>query len=137
MKGTEKKFVGPALVLGIIVLATLGAGLTWRNYVADRPSALRAEFVDGGHAQAEFAPEVAPRIRPGTKAIISREGARSTGFIEQIPGKTSETSFRVKLLQPFADVLPGTPCEITVDLSIPPEQETDGGGAPSLPETIR
>lgn len=121
MKGTEKKRVGPAIVIGILVLATLGAGLTWRNYVADRPSALRAELLDGGAARADFVPEVTSRIRPGTKAIISQGPARSTGYVEEILAAETGTSFRVKLLQPFAEAVPGSPCEITVDLSIPPE----------------
>ena len=121
MKGTEKKFVGPALVLGIVGLATLGAGLTWRNYVADRPSALQAELLDGSAARANFAPEVTSRILPGTKAIISREGLRSTGYVEAIVPAATGTSFRVKLLQPWNDALPGTTVQVTVDLSIPPE----------------
>lgn len=121
MKGTEKKYAGPALVIGIVVLATLGAALTWRNYIADRPGATKAELLDGTAARAEFAPEVTPRIQQGTKAIISREGVRSTGYVEAILPATSGTSFRVKLLQPFNGALPGTPCQVTVDLSIPPE----------------
>lgn len=126
MKGTEKKFAGPALVIGIVGLATLGAGLTWRNYLADRPSATKADLLDGETARAEFPPEVTPRIRRGTKAIISREGVRSTGYVQEILPATSGTSFRVKLLQPFNGALPGMPCEVTVDLSIPPELLKDG-----------
>jgi hypothetical protein len=121
MKGTEKKRVGPVIVIGIVVLAALGAGLTWRNYVADRPSALRASLIDDSTARAEFAPEVTPRIRPGTKAIISQEGKRSTGYVQEILTAPGGTAFRVTLLQPFTGALPGTPCEVTVDLSIPPE----------------
>jgi hypothetical protein len=121
MKGTEKKFVGPALVIGILVLATLGAGLTWRNYVADRPGAAKAILIDGGAARAEFAPEVTPRIQQGTKAIISHEGLRSTGYVQDILPASSGTSFQIKLLQPFTGAKPGTPCQVTVDLSVPPE----------------
>jgi hypothetical protein len=127
MKGTKNKMVGPAIVIGIVVLATLGTGLTWRNYVADRPSALKAELLDGAAARAEFASEVTPRIQPGTKAIISRDGVRSTGYVEAILPTASGTSFRIKLLQPFNEALPGTPCEVTVDLSIPPELLKDRG----------
>jgi hypothetical protein len=117
MKGTEKKYTGPALVIGIVALATLGAGLTWRNYLADRPSAIRAELLDANTAQADFSPGDAARIRPGSKAIISQNGQRSTGFVATQSG----TSFHLTLLQPFNEVPPGTACQVTVDLSIPPE----------------
>lgn len=121
MKGTEKKFAGPALVVGIVGLAAVGAGLTWRNYLADRPGALQATLIDGAAARAEFAPAAASRIRPGTRAIISREGRRSTGYVQEIVPTASGTSFRVKLLQPWNDAQPGLPVEVSVDLSIPPE----------------
>lgn len=126
MKGTEKKFAGPILVIGIVGLAALGAGLTWRNYLVDRPSATKAELLGSAAARAEFAPQVTPRIQKGTKAIISREGVRSTGYVQEVLPATSGTSFRVKLLQPFNGALPGMPCEVTVDLSIPPELLKDG-----------
>jgi len=132
MKGTEKKFAGPALVVGIVGLATLGAGLTWRNYIADRPSALHAELLDGGAARAEFAPAVTPRIRPGTKAIISRDGLRSTGYVEEIVPGAGGASVRVKLLQPWNDAPPGAAVQVTVDLSIPPELLRDE--LPARPE---
>jgi hypothetical protein len=119
MKHTKKKFAGPAIVIGIVVLAALGGGLTWRTYVADRPSATRAELVDARTARAEFAPDQAPRIGPGAKAIISCQGARSTGIVARRDGGAGV--FFLTLLQPFAGVPPGAPCEVTVDLSLPPE----------------
>jgi hypothetical protein len=121
MKGTEKNLAGPAIVVGIILLATLGAGLTWRNYAADHPSALRAVVLDEKSVSAEFAPDQAPRIRLGSKAIVSHEGVRSTAFVSEVLMDGGQTRFRLSLLQPFTGAPAGAACQVTVDLSIPPE----------------
>ncbi len=121
MNGTKKNLAGPAIVIGITLLATLGAGMTWRNYIADHPAALRAELIDEKTASAEFSPEKASLIGKGAKAIISVNGVRSTGYVSALATPGSTTRFRLTLLQPFAEVAAGTPCQVTVDLTLPPE----------------
>lgn len=130
MKGTEKKLAGPAIVIGILLLATLGAAMTWWNYSADHPSAIRAELLDGKTVSAEFSPEKTPLIRRGAKAIISVNGVRSTGFVTEGVPSGNRTVFRLTLLQPFEGTVAGAPCQVTVDLSLPPELLKDSPVAP-------
>lgn len=130
MKGTEKNLAGPAIVIGIILLATLGAGMTWRNYAADHPNAVRAEVLDEKTVRAEFSPEKTPLIRKGAKAIISVNGVRSTGFVTEVIPSGNRTLFRLALLQPFVGTAAGVPCQVTVDLSLPPELLKDSPAAP-------
>lgn len=130
MNGTKKNFAGPAIVLGIIVLATLGAGMTWRNYIADHPGAVRAELRDEKTVSAEFSPEKARLIPEGSKAIISVNGVRSTGYVTGMSVSGGATHFRIRLLQPIAEVSPGTPCQVTVDLTLPPEAAGDSSASP-------
>lgn len=117
-KGTEKNPAGPIIVVGMLVVAAVGAGLTWRTYAADHPGARSAELVDAATARAEFDPAAASRIRPGTRAIVSRDGVRSTALVLDAP---RDGAVRLRLLQPFPSPVPGSSVEVTVDLSIPPE----------------
>lgn len=121
MKGTEKNLAGPALVIGILLLATLGAGLTWRNYAAERPNAVRAELLDEKTVRAEFPPDKVSLIPAGAKAIISLNGVRRTGFVTEVPKSGGATLFRLTLREPLPGAPPGAPCQVTVDLSLPPE----------------
>ncbi len=130
MTGQKRNFAGPAIVITMIVLATLGGAMTWRNYIAERPSAVRAELVDEKLALAEFAPEKAPLIRKGAKVIVSVEGVRSTGYVAELVPSGDTTRFRLRLLEPFRGAKAGTPCQVTVDLSLPPELLKDSPEAP-------
>lgn len=130
MKGTEKNLAGPAIVLGILLLATLGAALTWRNYSAERPSAVWAELLDEKTAVAEFAADKTPLIRRGAKSIVSVDGARSTGFVTQVIPSEGKVRFHLALLEPFKGAVAGTPCQVTVDLSLPPELLKESPVAP-------
>jgi hypothetical protein len=121
MKGTEKNLAGPAIVLGIILLATLGAALTWQSYSADHPNAVWAELLDEKTVSAEFAPDKTPLIREGAKAIVSANGVRSTGYVTWLTQTGNTTRFQFLLLEPFVRTPAGTPCQVTVDLSLPPE----------------
>jgi hypothetical protein len=121
MKGTEKKRSGPVLVLGMVVLSVLGAGLTWRNYIVDHPSAQEARIVAADAVRAEFSAAVAARLEPGTRAIISCRGVRRTGYVEALPPGACPTTVRLKLLEPFENPPPDAPCEVTVDLTVPPK----------------
>lgn len=130
MKATEKNLAGPAIVIGILLLAALGTGLTWRNYSAEHPSAVWAQLINEKTALAEFPPEKAPLIRKGAKAIISREGIRSTGYVSVVEPDGRKNAFELMLLQPFEGAPAGAPCQVTVDLSIPPELLKDSPIAP-------
>lgn len=121
MTGPKRNLAGPAIVIVIILLATLGAGMTWKKYSADHPGAVRAELLDERSAFAEFSPEKTPLIRKGAKGIVSVKGVRSTAYVTELTPTGDTTRFRLTLLEPFAGAVPGTPCHVTVDLSLPPE----------------
>jgi hypothetical protein len=120
MKGTEKNPAGPIIVTVIVVAALVGAALTWRQYSGDRPSAVRAQITGPTTAVAAFSSADAPRIPVGAKGIVSWNGQRSTAFVTALrPGAAEPVELR--LLEPLPDAPPGAACQVTVDLSLPPE----------------
>ncbi len=122
MPSPQKKFpAGPILVVGILLVATLGAGLTWRQYSLDHPSAVRASLLAADRAEAEFSPEVAAVLPMGSKVIVSVSGVRSTGYVSALEERDGRPVFVLTLLEPFADGVAGTPCQVTVDRTLPPE----------------
>jgi hypothetical protein len=120
MKGTEKKLIGPLIVIGIVVAALVGAAMTWRQYSGDRPSAVRAHVVGPARVLAAFPPEDASRIPVGAKGIVSWNGRRSTAFVTAL-NPAAAVPVELVLLEPFGDAAVGAACQVTVDLSLPPE----------------
>jgi len=123
-KGTPKNLAGPAIVLVIIVLAALGAGLTWRNYAIQAPSTRDAHTIDANTVEATFAPADAPHLKPGMKAIVtiaSLPGRRLLGLVDGVNG----TTVRVHLKNPPPGLTASLPAQVTIDTSVPPQMAAE------------
>ena len=63
MESTEKKRQGKGVVIGILLLAALGAGLTWMRYSAQAPSTTDARLISDRTIIATFSAHAARNIR--------------------------------------------------------------------------
>ena len=75
MESTEKKWQGKNVVIGILLLATLGAGLTWTRYTAQSPSTKDARLISDRVVVATFSARAARNILDGTRAIVTFENS--------------------------------------------------------------
>jgi multidrug resistance efflux pump len=121
MESTEKKRQGKNVVIGILLLATLGAGLTWTRYTAQSPSTKDARLVSDRVVLATFSAHAARNIREGTKAIVTVEsssGKRLLGTVQSLQTADQETTAVIFLKEPPQNAQPQTPCHVTVDTSV-------------------
>ena len=124
MESTEKISWGKSVVCGILLLATIGAELTWLRYTAQAPSTTNARLVSDRLVLARFNSHAARNIRDGSKAIVTFEssaGTRLSGVVQSLKIETQETKVLITLEDVPKDVQPQTPCSVTVDTSVPPE----------------
>jgi multidrug resistance efflux pump len=125
MESTEKKRRGKSVVIGMLLLATIGAGLTWLRYTAQAPSTANARLVADRLVLARFDSHAARNIREGSKAIVTFEssaGKRLAGVVQSLQIDASETKTLILLKEVPQDAKPQTPCSVTVDTSVPQER---------------
>jgi multidrug resistance efflux pump len=121
MESTEKKRRGQGVVIGILLLATIGAGLTWLRYTAQAPSTNNAHLVSERLVLATFNSNAARNIREGSKAIVTFEtspGERFTGAVQSLEIKKPETRVLIILQQIPTKARPQARCSVTVDTSV-------------------
>ena len=124
MESTEKKWQGKNVVIGILLLATLGAGLTWTRYTAQSPSTKDARLISDRVVVATFSARAARNILDGTRAIVTFEnsgGKKFSGTVQSLRTEGLETTAVIVLTKVPQNVHPQTPCEVTVDTSVAPE----------------
>jgi multidrug resistance efflux pump len=124
MESTEKKRQGKNVVIGILLLATLGAGLTWMRYTAQAPSTKNARLISDRVVLATFSAHAARNIREGTKAIVTFEssaGEKFSGVVQSVQTKNQETTAAIFLKETPQSAQPQTPCHVTVDTSVASE----------------
>lgn len=117
MNGTEKKRAGPIIVIGILLLAALGAGLTWMRYAEQAPSTRQARTTADGQVEAIFPPQGARHLRVGMKGIVTVAGSdkRFPALVSRVEGAV----VRLRLKEVPPNLAPSTPCQVTVDTSVP------------------
>ena len=128
MESTEKKRQGKKVVIGILLLATLGAGLTWMRYTAQAPSTKNARLISDRVVLATFSAHAARNIREGTEAIVTLEsssGKRLLGAVQSLQTKNQETTVEILLKEGPEDAHPQTSCYVTVDTSVGGETSKD------------
>jgi hypothetical protein len=128
MESTEKKRQGKKVVIGILLLAALGAGLTWMRYTAQVPSTNDARLISDRIVFATFSPHAARNIRQGTKAIVTVEsssGKKLLGAVQSLQTRNQETTVVIFLNEIPVDAQPQMPCHVTVDTSIAAEASKD------------
>jgi multidrug resistance efflux pump len=121
MESTEKKLQSKAIVIGILLLATVGAGLTWMRYTAQAPSTTNAHLVSDRIVMATFNARAARNIREGTKAIVTFESSgskRLSGIVQSLQTEDSKTGAVIILDEVPPNTRPQTPCDVTVDTSV-------------------
>jgi hypothetical protein len=126
MESTEKKSQGIKVVTGILLFATIGAGLTWMRYTAQAPSTKDARLVRVVFAT--FSAHAARNICRGTKAIVTVEsssGKKLLGSVQSLQTKNQETTAVILLKEIPEDAQPQTPCRVTVDTSVTAEASKD------------
>jgi multidrug resistance efflux pump len=125
---TEKKRRGKSVVIGIVLLATLGAGLTWLRYTAQAPSTINAQLISDRLVLATFRPKAAGKIREGSKAIVTFEssgGKRFEGAVQSLETEALETRVLIVLRETPIEARPHSRCSVTVDTSVPSEVKSD------------
>jgi hypothetical protein len=128
MESTEKKSQGTKVVTGILLLATIGAGLTWMRYTAQAPSTTHARLISDRVVFATFSAHAARSIRQGTKAIVTVEsssGKKLLGSVQSLQTGNQETTAVILLKEIPEDAQPQTPCHVTVDTSVTAEASKD------------
>ena len=128
MESTEKKRQGRKVVIGILLLAALGAGLTWMRYTAQAPSTKDARLISDRIVFATFSAHAARNIRQGTKAIVTIEsssGKKLLGAVQSLQTKNQEATVVILLKEIPEDAQPQTPCHVTVDTSIAADASND------------
>jgi multidrug resistance efflux pump len=128
MESTEKKSEGIKVVIGILLLATIGAGLTWMRYTAQAPSTTDARLISDRVVFATFNAHSARNIRKGTKAIVTVEsssGKTLLGSVQSLQTKNQETTAVILLKEIPEDAQPQSPCQVTVDTSVTAEASKD------------
>jgi multidrug resistance efflux pump len=121
MESTEKKRQGKWVVIGILLLAALGAGLTWMRYSAQAPSTTDARLISDRTIIATFSAHAARNIRQGTKAIVTIEssgGKKLLGAVESLQTAKQEATVVILLDEVPDGARPPTPCQVTVDTSV-------------------
>jgi multidrug resistance efflux pump len=124
MESTEKKRRGKNVVIGILLLATIGAGLTWINYIAQAPSTKDAHLISDRIVLATFSAHAARNIREGAKAIVTVEssaGKTLSGTVQSLQTKDPKTTAVIFLEETPQNAKPLTPCYVTVDTSLSSE----------------
>ena len=121
MESTEKKLRGKAIVIGVLLAATVATGLTWLGYTAQAPSTTSAHLIRDRVVFATFEAHAARNIREGTQAIVtfeSSDGKRFTGAVQSLQNADSKTNVVIVLDELPPNVHPQTPCDVTVDTSV-------------------
>jgi hypothetical protein len=121
MESTEKKLKGKTIVIGILLLGSVAAGLTWMRYSAQAPSTTNARLIRDRVVFATFDARAARSIREGTHAIVtfgSTTGEKFAGSVQSLRAEDSTTTVVIVLDEVPADVRPETPCDVTVDTSV-------------------
>ena len=124
MEGTKKKHRGKTVVISILLLATLGAGLTWLRYSAQAPSTTNARVISDRSVIATFAASAARNIREGNRAIVTLENARwkrLSGTVQSVQTDNSKTTTMILLKEIPQNARPQAPCDVTVDTSVASE----------------
>jgi multidrug resistance efflux pump len=125
---TEKKRRGPTVVLGILFLATVGAGLTWLRYTGQAPSTTNAQLVSDRLVQAKFHSKDARNIRQGAKAIVTFEsapGQRFEGAVQSLETDALDTRVSIVLAAAPPEAQPHSRCSVTVDTSVSSRTKSD------------
>jgi multidrug resistance efflux pump len=128
MESTEKKSQGIKVVIGILLLATIGAGLTWMRYTAQAPSTTDARLISDRVVIATFSAHAARNMREGTKAIVTVQGSSGKklfGSMKSLQIKNHETTAVILLKEIPEGAQPQTPCHVTVDISVTAEASKD------------
>ena len=128
MESTEKKSRGIKVVIGILLLATTGAGLTWMRYTAQVPSTTEARLISDRVVFATFSAHAARNIRKGTKAIVTVEsssGKKLLGSVQSLQTENQQTTAVILLKEIPKDAQPQSPCHVTVDTSVTAEASKD------------
>ena len=125
---TEKKRRGSTVVLAILLLATIGAGLTWLRYTGQAPSTTKAQLISDRMVQATFHSNDARNIREGAKAIVTFEtapGQRFEGAVESLETGELETKVSIILEAVPPDAQLHSRCSVTVDTSVSSSVRSD------------
>jgi hypothetical protein len=121
MERTEKKSQGRSVVVGILLLATIGAALTWLRYASQAPSTANAHLIAERLVLAKFPSNVAGEIRQGSKAIVTFETApsrRFAGAVQSSETQEDETRVVIVLKDVPTEARPDARCSVTVDTSL-------------------
>jgi multidrug resistance efflux pump len=121
MESTEKKRRGRGVVIAILLLATIGAALTWLRYTAQAPSTTSAHLVSERLVLATFNSNAARNIRERSKAIVTFEtspGERFAGAVQSLEIKKTETRVLIILQEVPSEAQPQARCSVTVDTSV-------------------
>ena len=121
MERTEKKSQGRSVVVGILLLATIAAALTWLRYASQAPSTANAHLISERLVLAKFPSNVAGEIRQGSKAIVTFETApskRLAGAVQSRETEEGETSVVIVLKEVPTEARRETRCSVTVDTSL-------------------
>ena len=121
MERTEKKSQGRSVVVGILLLATIAAALTWLRYASQAPSTANAHLISEKLVLAKFPANVAREIRQGSKAIVTFESApskRLAGAVQSRETEEDETRVLIVLKEVPTEARPEMRCSVTVDTSL-------------------
>jgi multidrug resistance efflux pump len=125
---TEKRRRGKNVVIGILLLATLGAGLTWLRYTAQAPSTINAQLISDRLVLATFRPKAARKIREGSKAIVTFESSGTKQFegaVQSLETEALETRVLIVLREAPTGAQPHSRCSVTVDTSVSSAVKSD------------
>ena len=121
MERTEKKSQGRSVVVGIVLLATIAAALTWLRYASQAPSTANAHLISEKLVLAKFPANVAREIRQGSKAIVtfgSAPSKRLAGAVQSRETEQDETRVLIVLKEVPTETRRETRCSVTVDTSL-------------------
>jgi hypothetical protein len=121
MERTEKKNPGRTVVIGIILLAAIGAALTRMRYTSQAPSTVNAQLIAERLVLAKFPASVAGEIREGSKAIVTLETSpskRLVGVVQSRETQEDETTVLIVLKDVPTEAQPEARCSVTVDTSV-------------------
>jgi hypothetical protein len=121
MERTEKKNQGRIVVIGILLVAAIGAAATWLRYTSQAPSTVNAHLIAENLVLAKFPSTVAGEIRQGSKAIVTFKTSpskRLAGAVQSRETAEDETRVVIVLKDVPAAARRDTPCSVTVDTSL-------------------
>jgi multidrug resistance efflux pump len=121
IESTEKKNRGRSVVIGILLLATLAAALTWQHYRAQAPSTANAQLVSDRLVRATFPSQVAKNIREGSRAIVTFENSpakKLPGAVQSLEIAEPEIRVVIKLEEDPTERQRQSRCSVTVDTSV-------------------